>query len=97
MRFFIILLLVFCAQTSFADILYFDLVKIQNLELVSQTEKYILAETSVVRNKAGHSVSLSKIKLPTTVKADVVKGNDGNNIILWMELIDSKNNVQVPE
>lgn len=97
MRMLIALLIVLCAQPSFAEIAYFDLVEIQEFTLVSRTEKYILSETCEIKNKAGDSVPLAKIKMPTTVKADVVQGNNGENIIMWLELIDAKNNARVPE
>ena len=97
MKIVIVLLIIFCAQTSFAELAYFDLVSIDKLTLVSRTDKYVLAESGEIRNKKGQSVPLGKIKMPATVKADVIRGTHNENIILWVELIDAKNNLQIPE
>ena len=96
MRTLIFIVLLFVPQILCAELVYFDILKIDGLQLISASDSYELAESCTIKNKYGGNISSFNIQLPASAKG-YIEFNGDRKILDWVVLIDDKNNKVIPE
>jgi hypothetical protein len=88
--------LLWVAVPVWAEPVFFRIVEIESLQLVTDTDRFQLGERCTIKNQKGRKMSLSEIQLPARARGEFEWKGELKEL-QWVLLTGAENNRTVPE